>query len=166
MRLLKKLLVHGMIIFILLFGITAQATEDMSLEDIKKQAEQGDVKVQMVLAAMYKNGDRVIQSNHQAFIWFEKAANQGDPLAQAILGMMYYEGSGVRQNIVEARKLFQKSANQGDPEAQGLIGVFYENGIGGIRQNKVIAKTWYGISCDNGSQNGCDDYRKLNEQGY
>jgi hypothetical protein len=30
----------------------------------------------------------------------------------------------------------------------------------------VIAKEWYGQACDNGSQQGCDNYRELNQAGY
>lgn len=41
----------------------------------------------------------------------------------------------------------------------------YEVGEG-VRQNKATAKELYGKSCDNGYQGGCDDYKRLNEQGY
>lgn len=46
-----------------------------------------------------------------------------------------------------------------------MIGSIYENG-NGVKQNKTTAKEWYGKACDNGYQDGCDSYRKLNEQGY
>ena len=55
----------------------------------------------------------------------------------------------------------QRLANQGDAEAQYNLGVRYENGEG-VRQNMITAKEWYGKSCDNGVQRGCDNYRKLN----
>ena len=33
-------------------------------------------------------------------------------------------------------------------------------------QNKKTAKEYYGKACDFGCQEGCDEYRKLNERGY
>ena len=49
--------------------------------------------------------------------------------------------------------------------AQTSIGAMYEEGEG-VRQNKTTAKEWYGKGCDNGSQIGCDQYKRLNQQGY
>jgi len=43
--------------------------------------------------------------------------------------------------------------------------MIYKNGLG-VRQDLGIAKEWYGKACDNGEQEGCDEYRKLNERGY
>ena len=28
----------------------------------------------------------------------------------------------------------------------------------------VVGKEWYGKTCDNGNQTGCDEYRKLNKR--
>lgn len=56
-------------------------------------------------------------------------------------------------------------ANQGDAEAQFLLGVMYYHGIG-VRQDKVKAKNYLGQACDNGDQEGCDQYRILNEAGF
>jgi TPR repeat protein len=41
----------------------------------------------------------------------------------------------------------------------------YFNGEG-IRQDKSTAKEFFGKACDGGMQDGCKNYRKLNEQGY
>ena len=41
----------------------------------------------------------------------------------------------------------------------------YEYGFG-VKQNKQVAKKWYGEACDGGDQGGCDNYKKLNQQGY
>ena len=144
------------------FGLMISANAEVDIDERKALAEQGDVIAQINMGWIYQNGSGVPKDNHEAFTWFKRAADQGNALAQASLGMMYYEGFGVRQDYILARKLFQKSANQGDSDAQGILGTFYEKGIGGVRQNKAIAKEWYGKSCDNGNQNGCNDYRRLN----
>ena len=41
--------------------------------------------------------------------------------------------------------------------------VMYENGEG-VRQNIFEAKEWYGKACDNGDQDGCDAYARLNSR--
>lgn len=40
----------------------------------------------------------------------------------------------------------------------------YKNGLG-VRQDLSIAKEWYGKSCDNGENAGCNNYKILNEKG-
>lgn len=92
-------------------------------------------------------------------------AEKGDKYSQFEVGVAYIYGKGVRQDYGNAMKWFRKAADQNNAEAQGYIGTLYENGEG-VRQNKVTAKEWYGKSCDNGSQTGCDEYKRLNHQGY
>ncbi|HAR80453.1 MAG TPA: Sel1 repeat protein [Succinivibrionaceae bacterium] len=41
----------------------------------------------------------------------------------------------------------------------------YYNGWG-TRQNYSTAKEYYGKACDLGNQEGCDNYARLNKQGY
>ena len=45
------------------------------------------------------------------------------------------------------------------------LGVFYANGEG-VKQDYFKAKEWFGKACDGGVQLGCNNYKKLNEQGY
>ncbi len=71
----------------------------------------------------------------------------------------------MRQDYSKAFKWLKKSASQNHPIAQNYIGFMYEYGDG-VRQNKTTAKEWYGKGCDYGYQRGCDDYKRLNEQGY
>ena len=41
----------------------------------------------------------------------------------------------------------------------------YDSGKG-VREDKSKAKYYYSLACENGEQTGCDNYRKLREQGY
>lgn len=93
-----------------------------------------------------------------------KRRHRGGAAEQFNLGVKYYYGRGVRQDYVKAREWFEKAAAQGYADAQYILGVMYANGEG-VRQNKTTAKEWYGKVCDNGDQDGCDAYRKLNEAG-
>lgn len=57
----------------------------------------------------------------------------------------------------------QRLANQGDASAQAVLGTMYYQG-NGVRQDYAVAKEWFGKSCDNGDQDGCDGYRMLNQR--
>lgn len=97
----------------------------------------------------------------------EELANEGNGFAQLIMGDIYRDGNdalNVSQNLAKSFRWYQKAANQGFMSAQNNLGVMYANGQG-VRQDYKIAKEWFGKACDNGSQQGCDSYRKLNEQG-
>ncbi len=96
----------------------------------------------------------------------KKWAEQGNVEYQIKVGAIYYDGKGVRQNLVLSRKMFQKAASQGDARGQAALALFYEGGLGGLKRNRSTAKEWYGKTCDQGFQAGCDEYRRLNEQGY
>lgn len=96
----------------------------------------------------------------------KKWAEQGNVEYQIEVGSIYYDGKGVRQDLVLSRKMFQKAARQGDARGQAALAIFYEDGLGGLKRNRSIAKEWYGKTCDQGFQAGCDEYRRLNEQGY
>ena len=43
------------------------------------------------------------------------------------------------------------------------LGVQYENGQG-VRQNRSIAKQYFGKACDLGDQLGCNNYKEYNEK--
>lgn len=92
-------------------------------------------------------------------------ANQGNATAQYDLGAMYSDGQGVRQDYAKAHDWYLKAASQGNATAQFNLGMMYVKGEG-VRQSKATAKKWFGKACDNGFQRGCDNYRKLNKQGY
>ena len=69
----------------------------------------------------------------------------------------------MRQDYTKAREWYEKAANQGIAQAQFNLGVFYYHGKG-VRQNIATAKELFGKACDNGFQEGCDNYRKLNQR--
>lgn len=96
---------------------------------------------------------------------WKKDAAKGLSYAQFNLGIAYINGIHVRHSYPEAMRLFRLAALQGEASAQFNIGVMYYNGQG-VRKNNKIAKEWFGKACDNGLQQGCDAYRKLNEAGY
>lgn len=96
---------------------------------------------------------------------YEKSATKGSADAQFRIGVLYVFGKGVRQDYAKANQWFEKAANQGHADAQVFLGAAYLEGRG-VRQNRSTAKEWFGRACDKGDQMGCNEYRKLNEQGY
>lgn len=184
MQLLKNIFTNGLMISGLLFGMTlsANAYEDfkrpkrMSVDylimitDAEKKAELGDADMQYYVAGIYYTGnylgEEVTKDRSKAFELYKKAANQGHTESQTNLAIMYREGEVVRQNISEYIKWLKLAASQKETRAQALLGIAYEFGNQGVNQDYAIAKEWYGKSCDNGNLYGCEDYKRLNEQGH
>lgn len=166
MQALKNIVINGAVILALLFGSTLSATAaGLSFEEVKARAERGDSLNQTILGSYYTKGYGVRQDHSKAIYWNQEAAKQGHSGGQFNVGYAYLLGQGVRQDKNKALEWFKKSAKQNNPFAQNIVGTMYEYGDG-VRQNKTTAKEWYGKSCDNGHQGGCDDYKRLNEQGY
>ncbi|HHF4737583.1 TPA: tetratricopeptide repeat protein [Haemophilus influenzae] len=106
------------------------------------------------------------QSDYQtAFKLWLPMAEQGDANVQFNLGVMYAKGQGVKQDDFEAVKWFRKAAEQGHAKAQAILGFSYLLGERGVQVNKSLAKEWFGKACDNGNQDGCEYYGKLNRGG-
>ena len=104
-------------------------------------------------------------ANSNSFNEIETLALKGDASGQINLGLMYVKGQGVRQDYQKALEWLTKAANQGNASAQYNVGVMYKNGEG-VRQDYRKAKEWFGLSCDNGFQQGCDAYKDLNQRGF
>lgn len=88
--------------------------------------------------------------------------SQSEPCSN--LGFMYSNGKGVRQDYHKARELYKKACDMKYGLACNNLGVLYNNGQG-VRQSLSTAKHYFDKACDLGSQNGCDNYKKYNEQG-
>lgn len=95
------------------FSEAANANCGVSDKSLCEAAEQGDVKAQIRLGAMYSLGDGVKQDDYQSFQWYKKAAEQGDYFAQYMTGANYSVGKGVSQDKSLAREWFGKSCNNG-----------------------------------------------------
>ena len=70
-----------------------------------------------------------------------------------------------QQNYQAAFPIFEEFAKQGNASSQFNLGLMYSQGQG-VRQDSSKAKYYYDLACNNGYQLGCDNYRKLSEQGY
>lgn len=165
MQPLKKIFINGFMVLNLSLGLTISVMAADDIERLKSLAEQGDVDAQSALGSRYNLGKNGVSKDYtKANYWYAKAANQGDAVSQYLLGYSYLNGEGIRQDYGKAIYWLKKASDQNLPQAQYELGRIYYQGLG-VRQNKSQAKEWYGKTCDNGGQYGCDEYRRLNEQG-
>lgn len=98
MQSLKNIVINGLMVIGLSFGLMMSSVASNDFYWYETQAEQGNVSSQTMIGIMYLNGEGVSKDLQQSFIWFEKAAKQGDSVAQTNIGMMYDLGQGVRQD--------------------------------------------------------------------
>ncbi len=145
------------------------------------------------LGFLYYTGNGVRQNYQQAKIYFEKACNLDDGLGCSVLGILYANGQGVRQDYQQAKTYYEKACNLDYGGGCNVLGGYYSLKCLAIKdpafaeccyedKNRQIiqsipdfkneasclreSKEYYGKACDLGDQKGCDEYRKLNEQGY
>src|SRR5438128_292832 len=104
-----------LILPILLFSVSssAQGPDKKEMEQIYRDANQGNPKAQLYLGSMYGNGKGVPQDHAEAAKWYRKAAEQGYAKAQWYLGLAYYNGAGLPRDYTEAVKWHRKAADQG-----------------------------------------------------
>lgn len=85
---------------------------DKAFKIYKQLAKKNDKQAQYQVAAMYKAGRGVKQSDKSAWYWFEKSAKQGYAKAQYQLGVCYEEGEGVAANKQQAERWYKAAARQ------------------------------------------------------
>jgi TPR repeat protein len=109
----------------------------------RKEAEQGSVEAQMMLADYYTNPNSGIPEDRvQAAIWYRKAAEQGNSDAQLTLGGYYYRGIGVMQDFAQAAFWNLEAEKLGQAQAQHNIASMYRRGRG-VRKSYKKAALWY-----------------------
>ena len=80
-------------------------SEDMQMErstnndllSLEKQAQSGNVKIQLRLGAMYRDGQGVTRDSQKSFYWFLQAAKSGNVPAQIRVAKMLEQGVGTNE---------------------------------------------------------------------
>jgi uncharacterized protein len=108
----------------------------------RKSAEQGNIRAQVGVGMMYRDGVGVARDPAQAFAWFHKAADQGNADAQLSTAAMYANGMGVAEDDAQANIWYRKAAEQGNPNAEGALGWRYYSGDYGLPQDYEQALDW------------------------
>jgi TPR repeat protein len=126
------------------FQLSAQQaeTDGKQFEELKAEAEAGDVDSEYQLGFRYYDGEGVPKDFSKAVRWFRKAAEQSNAHAQYYLGSCYANGEGAAKNKVEAVKWYRKAAEQSNVQAETALGYCYATGQGVAKEQTEAAK-WY-----------------------
>ena len=97
-----------------------------ALQHMKKSANLGNSKAELVLAEMYRLGLGQTEPNYkEAIVWFTKSANKNNVPAKHRLALMYINGYGVEKNISYAETLLLEAANENYSPAMVDLGKLY-----------------------------------------
>ena len=97
------------------------------MEELFKQAEQGDTEAQLQLGLAYYNGDGISKNYRKAYCWFQKAAEQGHAEAEFMLGEMLRSGKKIGKDLKKAFEWYTLASQQGHiPAKHCLAGMVYD----------------------------------------
>ncbi|MCL2075234.1 MAG: sel1 repeat family protein [Betaproteobacteria bacterium] len=117
-----------------------------------RAARQGNAQAQYNMGIMHEGGCGVPQDFQQAASWYQKSAEQEYTAAQNNLGAMYFMGR-LPQDFQEALNWYSRAAERGDATALLNLGIMYADGAG-VRQDKVLAYTFYKLAAAEGNEEG------------
>jgi hypothetical protein len=117
-----------------------------TVNQFRKNAEQGDTIAQINLGLCYAQGDGVDTNAVEAVKWFFKAAEQGDTIAKDLIKIICDKTMDTQVH------LYVTAAKQGDVQTQLLLGCFYEMLYWGLHvENVVEAKKWFSKAAEQGN---------------
>ncbi len=147
------------------YGVGIPRDLDEAAKWLKKAAENGDAEAQHQLATLYSNVEYDYYDSNKAMEWYQKAARQGYADSQFSLAQDYLLGwLAAPQDATKSFEWGTRAALQGHLRAQTWVGMLYEKGFG-TQQNRTMAKEWYGRACNN-DEDYCEDYKRLEAEGY
>lgn len=140
----------------------------VSLDELKKRTEQGDIDAMRLLAILYRYyaflDNQGFENKDMEFLkkaryWYKKIEEKTqDPEVQYFIAMTIpYEEE---KSAVEKFQWLKKSADNGYPYAQLEVGRAFSLGVGTIR-DKEQAKKYGKLACESGLARGCYFYNKL-----
>ncbi len=140
-----------LVLLLLMPVLTVFASEQLSFNEIKQLAEQGNAKAQAQYGAInFLGGDFQLKPNARfktkqalkavshllegvtsdyevATKWMLKAANQNYIDAEVFMAAMYDRGMGVKQDPSEATRLYKKASKQGNETSAAILGRYAQS---------------------------------------
>jgi TPR repeat protein len=128
----------------------ALRAEEVDFNNLRAQAEIGDVSAETRLGLAYCFGLGVPLDYQQGRTWLQKAADAKSPAAESALGLLYDKGLGVPQDDQQAWHWYQTGANAGDANGQESVGEFYAAGRV-VAKDEAQAATWFAKAASQGN---------------
>lgn len=147
------------------FFATTSIAQTKDIQQLKKEAQQGNANAQCDLGYAYFTGNGVTKDTKQAVFWFRKAAEKGNITAQSNLAYCYQEGVGIAKDLKQAFVWQKKAAEQGDLMSQTNLGFYYEYGIG-VAKNLDQAAAWYQKAANQGYAQAKENLKNLEKKIY
>ncbi len=115
-----------------------------ALPDVRRRAEDGDARSQVILGLVLEMGAAGQQPQPaDALPWFLKAAEQGIAWAEVWSADFYFSGSnGIPRDTFKALELYKSAAGRGDDRAAFFVGQMYFFGDG-VPVNQREAAGWF-----------------------
>jgi len=115
-----------------------------ALPDLRKRADSGDARSQVILGLVLEMGSAGEKPQPaEALSWFLKAASQGVAWAEVWAADFYFSGSpGVPRDTFKALELYKSAAGRGDARASFFVGQMYFFGDG-VSTNQREAAGWF-----------------------
>lgn len=132
----------------------AGETGEVSVDELRKLAEQGNTDAQVGLGGACLLGLGTEVSLSEALRWIQPAAEKGNTEAQVFLGDMYSFGLGVPASLEKAAQWYLRAAQRGNAHAQAGMGLFASYGVGGVPQSFSEAAKWFSLSAGGGDDTG------------
>ena len=137
-----------------------ETIEIADLDELKQQAEGGDINAMIRLGDSLENGTAGVQDVDDAFRWFRKAAEEGHAVGQFKTGMAYAYGIGVDPDWSRAMRWYHEAAEQGHAEAEYAVGMIHCYGLAG-ESDKPKAIEWYKRSLADGYERAGRELARL-----
>ena len=134
---------------------------DEEFEYLKKSAEQGNAKAQLLLSHCYYFGIGFTRDEKEAVKWWTLLAEQGIADAQSNLGGYYFNSHmDVIKDEKEAVRWWTKAAEQGNANAQYNLGLCYYKGAG-VTKDEKEAVNWWTKAAKQGDSRAKQELKKL-----
>ena len=133
---------------------------DVALSWMKRAAEQDHPPAIYQVGVLYAWHGR----DQEAFPWYKRAAQKNWEPAIFSLGIAYAYGNGTPQDAKRGFEIIGTLANAGNVGAQIALGHLFLKGVG-TEENPQLARRWYKMAADNGSQEAANLLKQTENHG-
>ena len=136
--------------------------QESKFDELRKQAEAGDLEAQYELAMMYLKGRGVAADGKVALRYLQDGADKGDVKSITRLGIVSFKGEVGRADYKKALQLFDRVSGE-SVLAQYYLGEMYASGAG-VKRDYATAIDWYKKAADGGFNRASGKIINLEEE--